>query len=258
MKIAHFKKLLAGNNAVRISDDLIVFNDFELYNYTKDESKNYTTLEELLDDNADVKKIIEDAPYFELKFAGGRGSASKSGKKMGFNHARHGGRDGTKTMLNAELNFNTAKGNSLKAVMGRFKDKYGKADHEYGALVDEQGFVHHLRNGNKHNVTYAKPLDGMTIVHNHPSGSMFSDTDLITTATTKARGVVAMSSNNANRGKTYHFQKNNNFKAKDFLKALRNASWDESLGYDKGASQWLRGNQRKYGYKFSASKLIGE
>lgn len=258
MKIAHFKKLLAGNNAVRISDDLIVFNDFELYSLKTDESKNYTTLEELLDDNADVKSIIENAPYFTLGFDGGRGSASKnnSGERMGFSHVTERAPLG-KTLLNAELNFNTAKGNSLKAVLGRFKDKYGDAKKEYGASVDDEGFVHKLRSGGKHAVDI-QGYDGHTLIHNHPSGSMLSDTDLISTATTKAKGIVAMSSNAGNRGKTYHFQKNNNFKAKDFIKALRNASWDASLGYDKGASQWLRGNQRKYGYKFSASKLIGE
>ena len=257
MKIAHFKKILAGNNAVRISDDLIIFNDFELYSLETGESKNYKTLEELLANNKDVEKLIEDAPYFELRWDGGRGSSSHSEGKMGFGHAPHGGKDGTKDMLNAELNFNTAQGNSLQAVLGRFKDKYGKAEHEYGAAIDEQGFVHSLRDGNKHNVSY-KPgsLDNMTVVHNHPSGSNFSDTDLITAATTKSRGVVATSSNAKNLGKTYHFQKNQNFKAKEFVKALRNAEWPEKLGYDKGADWWLKKNQRAFGYKYSSNGLI--
>lgn len=259
MKTAHFKKILAGNNAVQISDDLIIFNDFELYNIKEDKSKNYKSLEELLENNSDVKEIIEQAEYFALRWDGGRGSSSHSKGKMGFGHARHGGRDGTKDMLNAELNFHTAKGNSLTAVLGRFKEKYGKADHEYGAAIDNQGFVHSLRDGNKHNVSY-KPgtLDNMTVVHNHPSGSNFSDTDLITAATTKSKGVIATSSNAKNLGKTYHFQKNQNFKAKEFVKALRNAEWPEKLGYDKGADWWLKKNQRAYGYKYSSSKLIGE
>lgn len=260
MKIAHFAKILAGNNAVQISKELIIFNDFELYNLETNESKNYDSLEALLDDNAEAKRIIEEAEYFSLRFEGGRGSSSNTEKgKMGFNHEPHHGRDRTTDMLNAELNFDTAKGNSLTAVLGRFKDKYGKADHEYGAAVDEQGFVHVLRNGNRHNVTYQpNTFDNMTLVHNHPSGGNFSDGDLRTVATTKAKGIIAMSSNAKNSGKTYHFQKNNNFKAKDFVKAVNKARWSENLGYDRGASQWLRANQRKYGYKFSSTKLIGE
>ena len=208
-------------------------------------------------DNEGVKGLIEKAPYFELHWDGGRGSSSNSKGKMGFGHAPHGGKDRTKDMLNAELNFDTAKGNSLTAVLGRFKDKYGSADHEYGAAIDEHGYVHSLRDGNKHNVTY-KPnsLDGMTVVHNHPSGSNFSDTDLITAATTKSRGVIATSSNPSNRGKTYHFQKNQNFKAKEFVKALRKAEWPEKLGYDKGADWWLKKNQRAFGYKYSSKNII--
>lgn len=256
MRITHFAKLLNGNNAVRISSDLIIFNDFELYNLKDDSSKQYKSLEDLLVDNDDVKSLIEKAPYFELRWDGGRGSSSHSKGKMGFNHARH-GRDNTKDMLNAELNFDTAKGNSLTAVLGRFKDKYGSADHEYGAAVDEQGYVHSLRDGNKHNVSY-KPntLDGMTVIHNHPGGGNFSDTDLITAATTKSRGVIATSSNSSNRGQTYHFQKNQNFKAKEFVKALRKAEWPEKLGYDKGADWWLKKNQRAYGYKYSSKNII--
>ena len=124
MKTAHFKKILAGNNAVRINADYIIFNDFELYNLTTGESENYSSLDDLINHNEEIKRVIEEAPYFELQFAGGRGSTSKTQNgKMGFNHANHGGRDGTKTMLNAELNFNTAQGNSLKAVMGRSESR---------------------------------------------------------------------------------------------------------------------------------------
>lgn len=259
MKISHFAKILAGNNAVKISDKLIIFNDFELYDMEADESKNYNTIDELVEDNQDVKKIIEEAKYFALDWNGGRGASSGS-KEMGggFQNPNRGGRDGTETILNAELNFDTAKGNSLTAVFNRFRDKYGKADHEYGAAIDDQGFVHYLRDGNKHNVTYeTSKLDNRTILHNHPSGSNFSKADLLSAASTKAKGVIATSSNPSIK-KTYHFQKNDGFKAKEFIKAVNKAQWPAKYDYNKGADWWLKKNQRTYGYKYSSSKLIGE
>ena len=262
MKITHFAKILQGNNAVQLDDNTIIFNDFELYKLDSDTSKKYDSLNALLDENEDIKKLIEGAEYFGLRWGGGRGAGSGKGEMGGgFSNAMEGGKDHSKTMRNAELNFDTAKGNSLKAVFNRFRDKYGKADHEYGAAIDEQGFVHYLRNGNKHNVSYEKgTLDNMTVLHNHPSGSNFSKADMLTTANTKAKGVIATSSN-ADIKKTYHFQKNQNFKAKEFVKAVNKAQWPKSYDYDKGVDWWLRKNQRAYGYKYKATssgKLIGE
>ena len=254
MRVAHFKKLLGGNNAVRITDDLIIFNDFELYSLETDKSKKYESLEELLADNPDVQEIIEKAAYFSLRFDGGRGSGSGNGKMgRGFNHAHERGRrGGGLELLNAELNFGTAPGNSIKAVLGRFHDKYGAADHEYGAAVDELGYVHKLREGGRSSVGISGNK-GETIIHNHPSGGNFSDTDLITAASTDAKGVIAT---NSKVGTTYHFQKNQNFKAKDFIKAVNNAKWPTKYDYNKGADWWLKKNQRAYGYKYSSKKLI--
>ncbi len=257
MKIAHFAKLLKGNNAVQITDNLIVFNDFELYDLATDESKNYATLEDLLNDNAEVKDIIEKAEYFELRFTGGRGSRSGD-SEMGGGFTSAGGHGGFHQLANANLNFDTAKGNSLKAVLKRFHQKYGDAEKEYGAAVDEQGFVHNLGSGGKTSVSI-NGNKGETVVHNHPGGGNFSSADLITTANTNAKGIIATGSNiKASDRKTYHFQKNNNFKAKEFVKAVRNAKWPKNLSYDKGADWWLKKNQRAFGYKYSSSKLIGE
>ena len=259
MKLAHFAKILAGNNAVRINDDLIIFNDFELYSLKEDKSKNYKSLDELFDNEPEVKKIVEDAEYFALRFDGGRGSGSGNNEMGGgFNHARNGGKGSRsgETLLNAELNYGTAGGNSIKAVLGRFRDKYGDADKEYGAAVDEMGFVHTLRSGGRTSVGISGNK-GETIIHNHPDGGNFSDTDLITTATTQAKGIIATDSGVKNP-KTYHFQKNQNFKPKAFVKAVRNAKWPSKYDYSTGADWWLKKNQRAYGYKYSSKKLIGE
>lgn len=74
MKIEHFGELLAGNNGIKISQDLVIYNDFELYNYKTEESRIYTNIEELVKDNPDVKKIIEETEAFALDWSGGRGA----------------------------------------------------------------------------------------------------------------------------------------------------------------------------------------
>ena len=68
MTIEHFGELLKGNNGISVTDDLIIFNDFELYNFKTKESKKYDTLEALLEDNPDIKAIIEKADAFYANF----------------------------------------------------------------------------------------------------------------------------------------------------------------------------------------------
>ena len=67
MTIEHFGKLLDGNNGIQITKNLVIFRkNFELYNDVTEESKCYDSLRALIDDNPDVKKIIEDAEAFYL------------------------------------------------------------------------------------------------------------------------------------------------------------------------------------------------
>ena len=150
MRLSHFAKLLNGNNAVKISDKLIIFNDFELYDMEADSSKSYDSLQALLADNPDVEKIIAEAEYFSLEWNGGRGSGSGSQEMGGGFTSASGRRDGKQeTIQNATLNYGTTNGNSITAVLGRFRDKYGNADREYGAAVDELGYVYNLQKGGK-------------------------------------------------------------------------------------------------------------
>lgn len=48
MKVEYFDKLLHGNNGIKISDEWNIFNDYELYNFKTNESKQYKNLDELL------------------------------------------------------------------------------------------------------------------------------------------------------------------------------------------------------------------
>ena len=255
MKIDMFNRILKANNALFLDDDYIIFNDYELYSRKQDTSIPNKTLEELLENkigDKTIRELIEekDEFYLQADMNGGRGSSSGSGKQMGFGNAP--GRRGNdrEVLLNAELNLDQASGNSVESVLSRFKNKYGKSDREYAIAVDENGYVHQHIKGGKHSVGISGDK-GEIIIHNHPSGSNFSQADLENVASTKAKGVIATSSNGTTKG-TYTFIKTDKFKSKEFMKALNKARWDSSIGYNKGVSNWLRANQKTYGYTFSA------
>lgn len=251
MKIKRFEQLLNGNNAIKINDDLIIYNDFELYSFNTKKSKNYDSLNDLLNDNEEVKKIILETKDFYLNWSGGRGSGSSNGKMGGgFGKGGRGRIAKDEKLHNAELNYGTSKGNSVESVLGRFQSKYGNADREYAIAVDENGYVHQHIKGGKHSVGISGNK-GETIIHNHPSGSNFSLADLQNFSTTKIKGVVATSSNDKVKG-TYHISKKGNFKAKEFSKAIATAKWPEKYDYNKGASWWLKKNQKNYGYTYTA------
>ena len=107
----------------------------------------------------------------------------------GFNHARGGKGGAGEKLLNAELNLGSSKGNSIDAVLDRFQNKYGGAKKEYGVAVDENGYVHEHMAGGKSSVQVSGGK-GMTIIHNHPSGGNFSDSDLLVVASKKTKGLL--------------------------------------------------------------------
>ena len=252
MEIKRFNDILKANNYLFLTDDYIIFNDYELY--------NEKTLKEITNDNIEqllkrkigsktVEEIIKEKDNFYLRTAGGRGAISNLLKgQMGFSSASGRTAKGER-LLNAELNIKIASGNSVDSVLKRFNDKYSNANREYAIAVDENGYVHQHLKGGKHSVGI-EGSKGEIVIHNHPSGSNFSKADLENVSSTQAKGVIATSSNSKVKG-TYTFIKNENFKAKEFKKALDKATWDRKLGYNKGASQWLKKNQKKYGYKYT-------
>lgn len=256
MKAEYFDKLLHGNNGIKISKDLMIFNDYELYNLTTGESKQYSNLDELLKDNEDVAHIIADAKAFYLEYDGGRGAGSGGKGEMGggFTNAGGSGRKEEgygKKLLNAELNYGQSKGNSIESVLGRFQKKYGDAKREYAVAVDENGYVHDHVQGGSVSVPIAGGK-GQTIIHNHPSGGNFSKADLVSTASTQEKGIIATSSNTSKKS-TYHFEKASHFKPKEFIKAVNKAKWPKEYSYDKGADWWLKNNASKYGYKYTST-----
>ena len=253
MEIVKFKEILKNNNAVFLNDEWTIFNDFELYNGNKDITIENNTIEELLEreiDGKTIKELIEEKEEFTFKLGGGRGAMSRAIRgKMGF-ASTPGRRAKGEKLLPAELNLDLKKGNSVEKVLSRFQDKYGDANREYAIAVDERGYAYQHIKGGKHSVGISGDK-GQIIIHNHPSGSNFSKADLENVASTKAKGVIATSSNKSTKG-TYTFIKNDNFKAKEFIKGLNKAEWDRSKGYNKGVSEWLKKNQRTYGYKYTS------
>ena len=253
MEIVKFKEILKNNNALFLDDEWTIFNDYELYNGEKDITIENNTLEELLEreiDGKTIKELIEEKEEFTFKLGGGRGAISRAIRgKMGFRSAL-GRTSKSEKLLPAELNLDTKKGNSVSNVLKRFQDKYGTANREYAIAVDENGYAYQHLKGGKHSVGITGDK-GQIIIHNHPSGSAFSRADLENVASTQAKGVIATSSNKTTKG-TYTFTKNENFKSKEFIKALGKAEWESSKGYNKGVTEWLRKNQKTYGYKFSA------
>lgn len=262
MTIEHFGELLKGNNGIAITKELVIYNDFELYNYKTEESKCYESLRALVDDNPDVKKIIEDAEAFYLDWDGGRGSGSGGGgggvMGGGFNHAPdnfgNGDQESRRRLYPAELNYGTAGGNSVDDVLARFQKKYADARSEYGITVDRLGYVNQHVGGNATSVSISGAA-GETLIHNHPGGGNFSDSDLHNFARTDIKSIIATSSNTKNKS-TFRIEKTAKFKAKEFDKAMAKAKWDVTkYNYDGGADWWLKKNQKTYGYKYTSTGL---
>lgn len=116
--------------------------------------------------------------------------------------------------------------------------------------VDSQGFVHQFNEGASHSVNfgYTRYSKGNTILHNHPSGSNLSPTDLRTFANTKQKAISAVGNKN-----TYTITKGTHFNSTKFLTGLNKAK-AKSSDYTKEADKWLKDNQKKYGYTYTKEK----
>lgn len=256
MTLQEFDRLLKMNNGIPITDDLVIFTEnYELYSFKSEVSKFYDSIEELCADNPKVAKIIEDAEDFYFKFGGGRGAES-SAMGGGFNSAGTSGAGNHEELLPAYMNVKTGGAHSVDAALERFQNATGDSDTEYGVAVDDLGYAHEYIHGDKTSVAIGGGKN-LTIIHNHPSGGNFSDADLLTTAMSGNKGIIATSSNAAKKS-TYKFEKTDKFNPNKFVKAVKKAQWPAKYSYDKGADWWLKKNAKKYGYKYSATGVPNE
>jgi hypothetical protein len=212
----------------------------------------FTSMREAWDYVFDGVKTVEAAlsgiERFELPALSGRKGGSSSMKDFKFGHAPHGRDYGNAIMhQNAELNTRiTVK--TEKDAIKYFSDLFTNADHEYGMAIDNQGYVHRYIEGGDTSV----PIwgrKGELVIHNHPSGGAFSDSDLISTSRSSESGIVAIG-----KGGDYYFRKNGgHFKSAQFERAVRRAKL-RGHDYDDAVRRWLRANQKQYGYRFEFKK----
>lgn len=252
MKRSDFEAIVETNNAVPITRDLILFSDLELYSFSTGKSILFGDFQSLyehdLPDGETFGDLVDRTDAFEFSFDGGRG-ASSGMMGGGFNHASDSGRgEGTgRTRYPSELNIG-GRYQDYNGTLKAFSDRYKSADHEFGITVNSEGFVTQHIEGGKSSVRIAS-FNNETVIHNHPNGSNFSDTDLISTASSRSSGIVAVGSQN-----TYTMAKGKNFDSKGFIKAVKSAQWPAQYDYNKGADWWLSKNQKKYGYTYSRKK----
>ena len=128
--------------------------------------------------------------------------------------------------------------------------------------MSDRGYVYQYRKGMAHSVTHYVPdtkklgiKGGYTIVHNHPSGSHFSTTDLKSWKDVPSqKRVVAV----ARGSKTaYTVTKTPKFNAKGFGKALGKIKLNTKsmTEYNKSMESFLKSNAKKYGYTYSAKRV---
>ena len=196
-----------------------------------------------------VAEAWEGIDCFELLPEQGRkGSSSNGMKEFKFGHApEDAGDEDTPKHFPAEANTRI-KVKTEENAIDYFAKQYRNADHEYGMLIDPQGFVHSYSEGGATSV-YIGAKKGTFAVHNHPSGGAFSDADLINTARTDRSGIAAIG-----KGGDYYFRKNGgHFKGPQFARAVKNARM-QGKDYDDAVRKWLTANQKKYGYTFKFVK----
>lgn len=181
---------------------------------------------------------------------GGRGASSSTKgamKTFRFGHAAHGkGENLSQSKFPAEFN-DGEKTQSFDKALAKFRRKHANSDTEYAITVDEQGYVHQYKHGGGTAVQIAG-RKGQMVIHNHPSGGAFSDSDLLSTAQTPAKGIVATGAKGS-----YIVRKTQKFKAKAFAKGVKTAQM-QGTSYDDAVDKWLTANQKKYGYQYEFRK----
>lgn len=244
-------------NGVLITDGYILFRKpLELYDMKNNISVFFKTLEEAYKfkiNDKTIKEIITEATIdmFKMKLDGGSGASSPQGE-FSFSHARGNGKDGTVADLPARMNTKIKVKTEREAIR-RFRETHVGSDIEHAVTLTPDGFVTRYRHGNATSISISGGRNEM-VIHNHPRGANgkggnFSDSDLISTAMGSSRGIVAV----APEG-NYIFRKGTHFKANEFTKAVKTAKM-KGTDYDTAANNWLKRNQKKYGYKYQFKKI---
>lgn len=255
MRIEHFRFCLNQVEAFYLTKEIMCFRKpLELWDEKTGESVRFKSVDQMLSHvigGRTVKDIILDMESITLPSPnGGRGAGSGGDNKtFMFGHAQDRGKGSNgKRLLPAAANVRI-KVKSLESAMEEFQKKFKDSDHEWAYEVDSQGFVHQYVEGGSSSVSIGSSTRDTMILHNHPGGGAFSDSDLLSTSMDRrAKGIVA-----SGRKYDYVFQKGTHFKANEFIKAVKTARMT-GKDYDTAVDAWLTKNQRKYGYKYYRKK----
>lgn len=188
---------------------------------------------------------------------GGRGSSSgNSGAGGSLFGGQNGGNEPDHTrsinpsIINSEMG---GKDRSYEKALAKFVTLYKDSDREWAMSLDDDGFAHTLVRGNKGSVLSDR-RKGQMVIHNHPSGGYgnFSGKDLENAARLNTKGIVAVGHED---GIVHSFVKTQKFDAKGFLKAMSEAKMNSNKGYNENVADFLRKNAKKYGYKYTETKI---
>lgn len=260
MRIEHFRYLFKNAvTAFYLTPSVIMFRKpLELWNEKTGESVQFKTVDEALEhvlDGVKVRDMILAAEHLHIpRLEGGRGASGGGEGEFKFSHADGRGQGNNSTPLLPAYANTKIKEKSLEGALAEFKRNHMLADHEFAYEVDSNGYVHQYVEGARSSVgigANAKVRKGeqTMIIHNHPSGGAFSDSDLISVSMQgRAKGIIASGKNH-----DYKFEKGGHFKASQFIKAVKNAKM-KGKDYDDAVDKWLKANQKKYGYKYSRTK----
>lgn len=250
-----FRHEFKSNGAVTIGKYTLWYKSLNLWNEETDEIIHFKSLDDALlfeIDGKTIKDIVAEADMtlFQMILEGGSGNGSGATKSFSFGHADqrgNGNADLGRDDLPARMNTKIKTKNEHEAIQA-FRKQHDNSDTEHGMTVDRDGFVNGYNHGGATAVAFPRYNKGDLMVHNHPSGGHFSDTDLLSMSKVSVRGVVA-----TNPKGYYKVEKSNHFKAEAFARGVRNAKM-KGKSYDDAVDRWLKQNQKKYGYKYTNYK----
>lgn len=254
MRLDTFKHEFRQRYGFRFAN-CILFKTGELYNLETKQSKKFRNLDDALDYEIDGKTIrqrIDELTMDDLKLTlnGGRGSNYET-HSFRFMDGSSGGSDQSVKDFNSRANTQV-KQKSLNAALDVFRQMHAKDKlQEHAFAVDENGYVHKYVHGESSSVVI-EGGKGEMIFHNHPSGGNFSKQDMLSTALTAEKGIVASGIYG-----DYIFVKTDKFKAANFVKAVNEAE-SKGRSYDDAIGKWLKAHQKEYGYTYQFRKAKGE
>ena len=241
-----FKTELQKVNGYQL-ENLVIWNNYHVYDMKMDETHDYQSFEEMMDfmcGDKTLGELIDEMEKMEIKLNGGGGKGY--GKNLFSDSPK--GKDRTRYDYPARMNrLYDGNKQSFENTLKNFQDAHIKSKIEHAVMVDDNGYVSIYKHGNSGSVSwYASELTGM-VIHNHPSDGWgnFSKADMVTTATTKATGIVAT----GGKG-TFILKKTAKADNEGFVKAINKARSTDS-NYDRAVDRWLKKNAKKYGYVYS-------